>query len=512
VAPAEPAVAIYNRVAPSFNGRTDDSDSSNRGSNPWGATNTTLPRTSLNLLELRRLFIFSCLCQILVWGGAKGCAGSPSKSGVRIGVQFAPKWGTTPYPTKRGLKALTDTAIRGTKPAPKPFKMYDRDGLFLLVNPGGSKLWRWRYRVEGKEKLMALGEYPLIGLAQARELHLAARKTLAAGADPMGQRKAEAEAKQKEAQARQREAEMSFESVARKWWEWWSIGKSPRHAETLLNRLEADVFPGIGYLFVDAVEPRHIRDILLTIETRGASDVAKRAHQSIGQIFRFAIARELASRNPAAEFKPRDVLAATQSENFAHVDENDLPELLVKMDNYNGDALTRLGLKLLAYCFPRTSELIEAPWTEFNLDRARWDIPAERMKMKTPHIVPLARQAVEVLRALKLLTGNGKLVFPGANDKNKPMSNNTLLYALYRLGYQGRMTGHGFRGLASTILNENDFDDEHVDLQLAHMKRNKVAAAYNHAKYLKQRTAMMQWWADYLEGQLAKERRRAVAA
>jgi integrase len=278
-----------------------------------------------------------------------------------------------------------------------------------------------------------------------------------------------------------------------------------------MNRLETDVFPVIGHLPIDAVQTAHIRKIMLTIETRGASDVAKRAHQSIGQIFRFAIARDLASRNPAADFKPRDVLAAAESENFARVDEKDLPELLAKMDNYNGDALTRFGLKLLAYCFPRTSELIEAPWTEFDLDRARWDIPAERMKMKTPHIIPLSRQAVEVLRALRLLTGNGKLVFPGAMDKKKPMSNNTLLYALYRLGYQSRMTGHGFRGLASTILNENDFDDEHVDLQLAHMKRNKVSAAYNHAKYLKQRTEMMQWWADYLDTQLAKGR-KALAA
>jgi integrase len=278
-----------------------------------------------------------------------------------------------------------------------------------------------------------------------------------------------------------------------------------------MNRLEADVFPVIGHLSIHAVQTSHIRDIMITVETRGASDVAKRAHQSIGQIFRFAIARDLAGRNPAADFRPRDVLAATQSENFARVDEKDLPELLVKMDSYNGDALTRFGLKLLAYCFPRTSELIEAPWTEFDLDRARWEIPAGRMKMKTPHIVPLSRQAVEVLRALKLLTGNGRLVFPGAKDKEKPMSNNTLLYALYRLGYEGRMTGHGFRGLASTILNENDFDDEHVDLQLAHMKRNKVSAAYNHAKYLKQRTVMMQWWADYLDEQLAKGRRKLAA-
>jgi integrase len=327
----------------------------------------------------------------------------------------------------------------------------------------------------------------------------------------MAERKAEVDAKQKETQARQREAESSFEMVARKWWAWWSIGKSRRHTETLMSRLEADVLPVIGHVSVDAVEPRHIRDILLTIEKRGASDVAKRAHQSIGQIFRFAIARDLAIRNPATDFRPRDILAAAKTENFAHVDEKDLPELLVKMDNYNGDAPTLLGLKLMAYCFPRTSELIEAPWTEFDLDRARWDIPAERMKMKTPHIIPLSRQAIEVLRALRLITGNGKLVFPGANDKNKPMSNNTILFALYRLGYQGRMTGHGFRGLASTILNENDFNDEHVDLQLAHMKRNKVSAAYNHAKYLKQRTEMMQWWADYLDAQLAKGR-KALAA
>jgi integrase len=406
---------------------------------------------------------------------------------------------------------LTIKEIDGAKPSDKPYKLADGGGLCLLIAPSSAKLWRWRYRFDGKEKMMALGEYPLITLKEARERHSEARKALAGGIDPMAERKAEAEAKQQEAKALQREVDSSFEKISRKWWEWWSIGKSPRHAETLMNRLEADVFPVIGHLSIDSVQTAHIRGIMLTIETRGASDVAKRAHQSIGQIFRFAIARELASRNPAADFRPRDVLAATESENFAHVDEKDLPELLAKMDDYNGDALTRFGLKLLAYCFPRTSELIEAPWTEFDLDRARWDIPAERMKMKTPHIIPLSRQAVEVLRALRLLTGNGKLVFPGALDKNTCMSNNTLLYALYRLGYQGRMTGHGFRGLASTILNENDFDDEHVDLQLAHMKRNKVSAAYNHAKYLKQRTVMMQWWADYLEAQLAKGR-RALAA
>jgi integrase len=176
------------------------------------------------------------------------------------------------------------------------------------------------------------------------------------------------------------------------------------------------------------------------------------------------------------------------------------------MEYYDGDALTRLAMKLMAYTFVRTSELIESEWSEFDLDGARWHIPAERMKMDTPHIVPLSRQSVAVLRALTLLTGNRTLVFPGASDKQRPMSNNTILFALYRLGYKGRMTGHGFRGLASTILHENGFEDEHIELQLAHQKRNKVAAAYNHAKYLKQRKVMTQWWADYLDAQLAKGR------
>ncbi len=417
-------------------------------------------------------------------------------------------WGTMSQSVGNGIPhlggltmALTIKEIENAKAKDKKYKLADGGGLCLLILPSGVKLWLWRYRFEGTEKNMTFGEYPIVGPKSARELHFAARRLLATGVNPMAERKAEAVTKQREVKAVQRELESSFEKVARKWWAWWSIGKSPRHAEILMNRLETDVFPVIGHLLIDGVQTGHVRDIMLAIETRGASDVAKRAHQSIGQIFRFAIARDLASRNPAADFRPRDVLAATQSENFARVNEKDLPELLAKMDDYNGDALTRFGLKLLAYCFPRTSELIEAPWSEFDLDRARWEIPAERMKMKTPHIIPLSRQAVEILRALKLLTGNGKLVFPGAKDKKTPMSNNTLLYALYRLGYQGRMTGHGFRGLASTILNENDFDDDHVDLQLAHMKRNKVSAAYNHAKYLKQRTEMMQWWADYLDSQ-----------
>lgn len=406
--------------------------------------------------------------------------------------------------------ALSDAAIRAAKPTTKPYKMYDRDGLFLLVNPGGSKLWRWRYWIGGKEKLMALGEYPIVTLAEAREDHVAARKKVAAGIDPIAERKAEAESRKREIEEREREAENSFEKTARKWWDWWATGKSPRHADYVLRRLEADVFPLLGHKFIDAVTAADIRTLMLTIEARGARDVAKRAHETTGQIFRYAIARGIASRNPAADFKSSDILAKAKEENFARVSSKELPVLLLKIENYDGDALTRLAMRLMAYTFVRTSELIESEWSEFDLEGSRWDIPAERMKMDTPHMVPLSRQSIAVLRALSLLTGNRRLVFPGANDKEKPMSNNTILFSLYRLGYKGRMTGHGFRGLASTILHENGFEDEHIELQLAHQKRNKVAAAYNHAKYLKQRKAMMQWWADYLDAQLAKGRQSVL--
>jgi integrase len=377
--------------------------------------------------------------------------------------------------------------------------------------PTGTKLWLWRYQFDGGEKNMTFGEYPVVPPHEARELHVAAKKLLRTGVNPMAERKAEAEARQSATVAKQREAENSFESVARVWWKWWSQDKSPRHADTVMSRLEADVFPAYGHKNVDEITPIEIRDLMLAVVERGARDVAKRIHETSGQIFRYAIANGLGTENPTAGFRPRDVLAPAKTENFARVDEKDLPELLVKMENYKGTAITCLAMKLMAYTFVRTNELIEAPWVEFDLDSARWIIPKERMKMKTPHVVPLSRQSVEVLRALKLLTGRGELVFPGAVDQDQPMSNNTILYALYRLGYEGRMTGHGFRGVASTILNENGFDEEHVDLQLAHMKRNKVRAAYNHAKYLKQRTEMMQWWADYVDGQLAKGRLARVA-
>jgi integrase len=235
------------------------------------------------------------------------------------------------------------------------------------------------------------------------------------------------------------------------------------------------------------------------IEARGAGDLAKRALETTGQVFRFAIAHGYSSRNPVAEFKPSDVLLPTKKENYARVDAKDLPDLLRAIEVYRGKVITRLAMKLLALTFVRTSELIEARWEEIDLKAHRWNIPPERMKMDTPHIVPLARQAVELLELLHTITGAGELIFPGNRDPMKPMSNNTILLALDRMGYRGKQTGHGFRGLASTILHEQGYNHDHIELQLTHAPRNAVSAAYNHALYLEPRAKMMQDWADFLE-------------
>ena len=280
--------------------------------------------------------------------------------------------------------ALTIKEIENARPKAKKYKMLDGGGLSLLVLPTGTKLWLWRYQFNGGEKNMTFGEYPVVGPKEARELHFAAKKLLATGINPMAERKAEAEAKQEEAKAVQREAESSFEKVARKWWAWWSIGKSPRHAETLMNRLEADVFPAIGHLSIHAVQTSHIRDIMLAVETRGASDVAKRAHQSIGQIFRFAIARDLAGRNPAADFRPRDVLAAIQAHLHPQV-----PNLssCVPPGRLRGGPR---GSRERGLCATRS-----CPQSLFHLQHrsagqpAVWDLPSARAEMEVDSAEPV---------------------------------------------------------------------------------------------------------------------------
>ena len=390
---------------------------------------------------------------------------------------------------------LTDTRIKTAKPQPKLYKLTDERGLHLSVYPTGSKLWQLRYRIEGKERTASLGKYPEVSLAEARDKRDQMRKLVANGIDPVQSQKVAKEAK-KLAQAH------SFEAVARTWFEGWRAARSPRHAEYVIRRLEADVFPLIGSRPVSEIQAPELVKMMKAIQRRGALDIAKRCYQMTGQVFRYAIAHGIAERNPAGDVKPSDILPSRRQTNYARIDAKELPALLRAIEAYQGTPVTRLAIKLLALTFVRTGELIAARWDEFDLQAGQWRIPAERMKMRTEHIVPLSLQAIQILQILHGITGHSELLLPGERDHGKPMSNNTILKAIERMGYKGRMTGHGFRGLASTILHEQGFDHAHIELQLAHQERNQVSAAYNHATYIKQRAKMMQWWANYIDHQL----------
>lgn len=395
---------------------------------------------------------------------------------------------------------LTDYQCRNaTCPDGRPYvRLTDGGGLYLEVrqagprNPQGSKLWHWKYRFAGKEKRLALGPYPDVPIKKARASRDQARSMLDGGTDPLQARK-----DGKEAQRLQMGT--SFEAVARAWHANWSMAKSERHAGYVLRRLEADVFPVIGGKPISDITAPQLLAMAKRIEARGALDIARRAWQTCGQVFEFALTLGQVQRNPAKDVRPGAALKPRQQGHYARVDAKELPELLRRIYAYPGAVYTRMALQLMALTFVRTGELIGARWEEFDLDSAEWRIPASRMKMKTPHVVPLSRQAVDLLRCLHELRGLSGLLFPGERDHEKPMSNNTILGALKRMGYGGRMTGHGFRGVASTVLHEHGFEHAHIELQLAHMERDEVAAAYNFATYLPQRRKMLQWWADHLD-------------
>lgn len=387
---------------------------------------------------------------------------------------------------------LTDPIIKAAKPRDKPYKLSDGNGLFLLIQPNGSRWWRYRYRFDGKEKMLSLGTYPEVTLKESRNLRVTASELLKQGIDP-------SENKQEQKRIKAILAENSFESVARSWFNSWKTNKTERHAGYTIRRLEADVFPEIGSSPIEKITAPNLLRVIKKIQSRGAIDIAKRALNTCNQIFRYAVAHGLAERNPASDIKPADVLQSTVKKNYARIEQKDLPELLTRINEYDGQPLTRLALKMMVLTFVRTSELIGARWDEIELDNKLWRIPAERMKMRTPHIVPLSSKAIVLVGEIRKYSEHSELLFPGEQNPKKSMSNNTILYALYRMGYHSRMTGHGFRGLASTILHEQGYDHHLIELQLAHSERNTVSAAYNHATYLEPRKKLMQAWADYLE-------------
>ncbi len=391
---------------------------------------------------------------------------------------------------------LSEVKARNAKPKSKPYKIADGDGLFLLVTPAGSKYWRLKYYFGGKEKLLALGVYPEVGLADARERRMDARKQLAAGKDP-------AQEKKETKRRTQLTTVNRFEVVASEWLSKQESIWSQRYFNTTKWRLETYVFPQIGNRPIAEITALDVLDVLRELEAKGILDTTRKVKQVIEKVFMYAIATGRAERNPVPDL--RGVLKVPVVKHRSYLREAELPEYLRKLEAYDGSLQTQIALRLLLLTFVRTTELRAARWEEIDWDKAEWRIPAERMKMREAHIVPLAKQAIAILRKQEELSGNREFVFPNEHTPSKFMSENTMLYALYRMGYHSRATGHGFRSTASTILNEHGFRPDVIERQLAHGERDKVRAAYNYAQYLPERRKMMQWWADFID-QMAKKK------
>ncbi len=390
---------------------------------------------------------------------------------------------------------LTNTAVKNAKPKEidgklANNKLFDGGGLFLLVTKSGAKYWRMKYRFAGKEKLLAIGIYPEISLKQAREKRDEAKQLLSEGIDP---------SEHKQTIKRMGNSN-SFEAVAREWHDKHKHRWTDGHQKKIIARLKNDVFPWIGQRDINSLTAPELLAVLKRIESRGALDTAHRALQTCSQIFRYAVANGKAERDPTQDLK--GALPPAKSGHMATITEpKKIAQLLRDIDNYHGHFITRCALQLAPYVFVRPGELRHAEWQEIDLDEAVWKIPAEKMKMRQVHIVPLSRQAIAILEDIQPLTGRGQYVFPSIQSNTRPMSENTLNTALRRLGYgKDEMTAHGFRAMASTLLNEQGYNRDWIERQLAHSERNSIRAAYNHAEHLPERKKMMQSWADYLDG------------
>lgn len=390
---------------------------------------------------------------------------------------------------------LTATQIKNAKPREKPYKLSDGEGMYLLVAVKGGKSWRLKYRINGKEKLLSLGVYPEVSLRDARERRADARKAIAGGIDPSAK---------KQAEKRAQTAADTFEAVAREWINARSGEWSVSNKHQVTRRLERDAFPWVGQAKVHELEPPEVLQMLRRIEGRGAIETAHRVKQLVGQVMRFAVATGRAQRDPTPDLQ--GALKTRRVKRYASIiSPGEIGPLLKAIDGYAGQYATRCALQLAPMVFVRPGELRKAEWAECDFEVGEWRIPASRMKMDAPHIVPLATQAIDILRDLKPLTGRGRYVFPGARSNDRPMSENTINAALRRLGYdKDQMTGHGFRSMASTRLNEQGWNRDAIERQLAHAERDNVRAAYNYAEHLAERRCMMQAWADYLESLKAK--------
>ena len=366
--------------------------------------------------------------------------------------------------------SLSDAKVRNARPRTKPYKIADGEGLFLLITPSGSRYWRLKYFFGGKEKLLALGVYPEITLADARERRAQARKVLAAGNDP-------GEAKKEAKRLTILKSANAFAVVAREWLEKRKHEWAPTSARTMLARLEQHILPKLGQRPIADITAPEVLAMLRVVEGKGTLETARRVMQICGQIFMYAIATGRAERNPVPDL--RGALKTPVVKHHPFLKAIDLPQYLKNLKTYDGSLQTKLALRLLLLTFVRTNELRGAHWSEIDWDKSEWRIPAERMKMGELHIVPLSMQAITVLRELEKHSGNRQFIFPNQHNPARFMSENTMLYALYRMGYHSRTTGHGFRSTASTVLNERGFRADVIERQLAHCERDTVRAAYN---------------------------------
>ena len=390
--------------------------------------------------------------------------------------------------------ALTDIKVKSAKGQEKPYKLSDEKGLHLLVNPSGTKLWRLSYRFLGKQKTLALGIYPDVSLANAREKRDEARKLLANDADP-------GEVKKAQKASRLDRAANSFEVVARRWHQKGEAKWSESYSKKVIQMLERDLFPWIGGKPVADLDAPEFLSVARRLEARSLVDAAHRAMQLCGQIMRFAVAEGLVSRDPVADL--RGALQSVKTEHMASItDPVRVGEILRMFDGFKGSYQVMQALKLAPLVFTRPGELRQAKWKDIDLDAALWSIPAEAMKMREPHIVPLSTQAVAILRDMHPFSGHLEHVFPGGRDPKRPMSDAAINAAMRRLGIdtQTELTGHGFRAMARTILHERlNYSPEVIEVQLAHKAPGPLGAAYARAKFIDQRKSMMQAWSDYLD-------------
>lgn len=388
---------------------------------------------------------------------------------------------------------LKDTFLRSVKAQNADKKYFDGEGLYLLVKSNGAKLWRIKFRYNGKEKSLALGAYPDLSLLEARTMLRNAKNLLANGIDP-------AEAKQEQNRAEQAKEENQFKNIALEWYNKNLKDWTEKHRKTIIQRLEKNIFPFLGTRDINSITARELSEVLQKIEERGAIETAHRVRGICEQIYTYAISMGLTDKN--IPFNLRGTLQKTQETHLAHItDPQELGELLRRIDaNMSNGIIVKTALQIMPYVFVRANELCRAEWQEIDFDKCLWTIPAERMKMRRKHIVPLARQVITLLKELHFYTGQGKYLFHSPRGASRPITEEGLLAGLRSLGYEkGTMTIHGFRHTASTLLHELKYNSDYIEKQLAHEESKSVKATYNHAEYLEERIKLMQEWADYLD-------------